>query len=94
MSTQRLRFEVRVRPGASRTRVGGRYGDALIVAVTARAVDGKATEATLRAVAEALGVPRRDVRLVTGATNRTKVIEITEADETTASALQALMSQA
>ena len=42
---------VRVRPGASRTAVGGRYdgplGPALVVAVTAPAVDGRATEAAL-----------------------------------------------
>jgi hypothetical protein len=87
-----LRFEVRVRPGASRIRVGGRYADALVVAVTARAVDGKATEATLLAVAEALGVHRRDVRLVTGATNRTKVVEVTGADAGTRAALEALLS--
>lgn len=72
-----VRIVVRVRPGASRTRVGGRYGeDALVVAVTARAVEGQATEAVLRAVAQALEVPRRDVRLVTGAASRTKVIEV------------------
>lgn len=60
--------------------MGGSYGDpaqpALVVAVTARAVDGAATEAVLRAVAEAYGVRRRDVRLVSGATARTKVLEL------------------
>lgn len=92
MVAEGLRFEVRVRPGASRTRVGGRYGDALVVAVTARAVDGKATEATLRAVAEAFRVARRDVRLVGGATHRTKVVEITGADAGMAAVLEALLS--
>lgn len=73
-----LRFAVRVRPGASRTRVGGRYGpdDLLVVAVTARAVDGAATEAVLAALAGAFEVPRRAVRLVSGATARTKVVEV------------------
>ena len=47
-----------------------------MVAVTARAVDGKATEAALRAVADAFGVKRRDVTLVTGATSRDKVVEV------------------
>lgn len=71
---------VRVRPGASRTRVGGRYGDgqesALVVAVSERAVDGAATEAVLVAVARAFGVRRRHVDLLTGATSRTKVVRI------------------
>ncbi len=75
-----MRVTVRVRSGAARGRVGGRWGEAdvLAVAVTARAVDGAATEAVLRAVAEAFGVPPRSVRLVTGATARTKVVELTD----------------
>lgn len=73
-----MRIAIRVKPGSSRTFVGGRHGDgaAIVVAVTARAVDGKATEAALRAVADAFGVRRGDVTLVTGATSRDKVIEI------------------
>lgn len=65
-----------MRPGASRTRVGGSYGDRLVVAVTARAVDGAATEAALAAVADAFGVRRRAVTLVAGATSRDKVVGI------------------
>jgi uncharacterized protein (TIGR00251 family) len=71
-----VRVAIRVKPGAARTAVGGRHGDALVVAVTARAVDGKATEAALRAVAEAFGVRRRDVSLVAGATSRDKVVDV------------------
>jgi len=71
-----VRIAIRVKPGAARTLVGGRHGGALVVAVTARAVDGKATEAALRAVAEAFEVKRRDVTLVAGATSRDKVVDI------------------
>ena len=71
-----MRVTIRVKPGSGRTVVGGRYDDALVVRVAARAVDGKATEAALRAVADALGVRRADLRLVTGATSRTKVVEV------------------
>lgn len=71
-----MRVAIRVKPGATRTVVGGRRGDALVVSVTARAVDGKATEAALRAVAEAFDVRRRDITLVTGAASRDKVVEI------------------
>jgi uncharacterized protein YggU (UPF0235/DUF167 family) len=71
-----LRVVIRVRPGAVRTGVGGAYGEALVVKVAARAVEGRATEAALRAVARALGVRRRDVRLVSGATSRDKVVEV------------------
>ncbi len=73
-----MRVAIHVKPGSARTAVGGRHGegDVLVVSVTARAVDGKATEAALRAVAEAFEVRRRDVSLVTGATSRDKVVEI------------------
>jgi uncharacterized protein (TIGR00251 family) len=75
-----VRVEVRVRPGARRTEVGGRYADALVVRVAERAVDGKATAAVLRALAEAFGVPGRDVILISGATARTKIVEIVGAE--------------
>lgn len=68
---------VRVKPGASRTKVGGSYpgphGPALIVAVQAPAVDGRATEAARKALAEALGVPAARVSLRTGAAARDKL---------------------
>ncbi len=56
--------------------MGGAYDGVLVVAVAARAVEGKATEAALRAVADALGVRRSDVRLVTGVRSRDKIVEI------------------
>lgn len=66
-----------MKPGSSRTKVGGRHGDrSLIVAVSAKAVGGAATEAALRAVAEALGMPRRSVVLISGATSRDKVLGV------------------
>lgn len=75
-----LRVTIRVRPGSSRTSVGGEHDGALVVHVQPRAVDGAATEAALRAVADAFGVPRRDVRLVTGLRSRTKVVTVDGAD--------------
>jgi hypothetical protein len=79
----RVSVVVRVRPGAGRTKVGGRYdgahGAALIVAVGAPAVDGKATEAVRRVLAAALGVRAADVTLRLGATSRDKVFTV-EAD--------------
>jgi uncharacterized protein len=71
-----VRLAIRVKPGGSRTEVGGTHGEALVVKVPARAVEGKATEAALRAVAEALGVRRRDVTLVSGRTSRDKVVQV------------------
>jgi len=81
-----LSIPVRVRPGAGRTRVGGSYdgphGPALIVAVGAPAVDGKATEAVRRALADALRVRPADVALKLGATSRDKVFTVAAPGET------------
>jgi uncharacterized protein YggU (UPF0235/DUF167 family) len=71
-----VRISVRVRPGASRTKVGGGFGDALVVAVGARAVDGQATEAARRANPERFRDGPAQVTLVSGATARSKVFEL------------------
>lgn len=70
-------LKIRVKPGSARTKVGGSYGEGeLIVAVQAPAVDGRATEAALRAVAKALGLRRQQVELIRGATSRTKTLTV------------------
>ncbi len=88
MST--FRAAIRVQPGARIAAVGGpaptpsgRAGDspALLVRVRARPVEGAATAAAERAVAEALGVPARRVRVVRGQTTRDKLIEVTDPPE-------------
>ena len=48
--------------------------------VAERAVDGKATEAALVAVARAFGVTRNQVTLVTGAKSRLKVVDVAGGD--------------
>ena len=75
-----MRIAIRVRPGSVRPGVGGEHAGALVVRVSARAVDGKATEAALAAVAEAFGVRRSAVALVSGASSRTKIVEIAGGD--------------
>jgi uncharacterized protein YggU (UPF0235/DUF167 family) len=89
-----LTFAVRVRPGASRVAVGGRYdgpyGPAVVVAVNAPPVDGRATEAALRAVAEALGLRRAAIALRSGATSRDKLFVIADASAACAARLEAL----
>lgn len=44
--------------------------------VAVPAVEGVANQALLRLLADELGVPKRDVRLVAGAASRTKLIVI------------------
>ncbi|MBQ1073021.1 DUF167 domain-containing protein [Micromonospora sp. C31] len=85
-----LTVAVRVKPGSVRARVGGCFdgplGPALVIAVNAPAVDGRATEAARRALAGALGVRPAVVSLRAGAASRDKLFlvegpapELTEA---------------
>ncbi len=87
-----VRVGVRVQPGSPRTVVGGSRGGALLVRVTARPVQGKATEAALRAVAAAFGVRRADVRLVSGGTSRDKVMDIGGDPDSLAARFHALLA--
>lgn len=76
-------FAVRVKPGAKKDAVGGVWagpsGDALIVAVAAPAVDGKANDAVLKALAKALGVRARDLSIASGHRGRDKRIVLADA---------------
>jgi uncharacterized protein YggU (UPF0235/DUF167 family) len=76
------RFPIRVRPAARRPAVGGQWdgklGPALIVAVTAPAVDGKANEAVRRALADALDIHHRHITIVTGTRSRDKLIAVAD----------------
>lgn len=73
------RLTVRVQPGAGRSQVAGPIGDALKVRVAAPANEGKANAELVRFLARQLGVARGAVRIVTGETNRTKVVEVAAA---------------
>jgi uncharacterized protein len=75
-----MRITIWVRPGSTHPAIGGERAGALIVGVSARAADGKATEAALASVARAFGVRRSAVTLVAGASSRTKIVEVTGGD--------------
>jgi len=55
---------------------GGEEGERLRVRLTAAPVDGAANEALVALLAEWLGVPKRQVVVVRGATSRQKVVEV------------------
>jgi len=70
------RLTVKVHPRARRSAVTGRLGEAWKLDLTAPPAEGKANEECVRYLAELLRVPRARVRIVTGLTSRTKVVEI------------------
>jgi len=70
------RLRLRVAPGARRSEIAGRHGDAWRVRVTAPPDRGRANDEVLELLAAALDVRRRQLRLVAGASSRDKVVEL------------------
>ena len=71
-----VELRLHVQPGAKRTGFAGRHGDALKFRLAAPPVDGRANEALLAFLAEAFGVPQRQVAIVRGETSRQKTVRI------------------
>jgi uncharacterized protein len=71
-----VRFGVHLQPRASRNEIAGERDGALRVRLTAPPVDNAANAALVELLAKALGIARRDIRIVSGATSRRKVVEI------------------
>lgn len=78
MSDQFL-LEIRVRPNASKNKVGGTVGEPprLVVAVQAPAVDGKANQAVIKELAIAFDLRARDFTIVFGELGRDKRVLVT-----------------
>jgi uncharacterized protein (TIGR00251 family) len=72
-----MKIQVRVKPG-SKTEELGREGDSFIVKVKEPAREGKANRAVIKLLAEHFGVPKSQVRILSGFKSRNKVIEVAE----------------
>jgi uncharacterized protein len=70
-------LSVRLHPGARKNGVTGVHAGALKISLTAPPVDGKANEAVIAFLADALHLPRARIALVAGATSRAKMVRIT-----------------
>ena len=73
-------LSVHAQPGAGRTQVMGRHGDAVKIRVAAPPEQGRANEALVTVLAEQLGVPEKAVTLAGGATSRSKRFRISGVD--------------
>lgn len=71
-----LTLRVRVQPRASREGLGGEREGALVVRLAAPPVEGAANEALTRLLGRTLGVPPSAVRVVSGASRRSKVVGV------------------
>jgi len=69
-------LEVKVVPGASRSRVAGPHGNGVRVQVTAPPERGRANEELRRVLAEALGIAPSDVEILRGASSPRKTVHV------------------
>lgn len=76
MAPPSTRLTLRVMPGAGRSEVVGRYGNAWKVRVGAVPERGRANAALLRFLARQLRIARADIDIVSGHTGRDKVVEL------------------
>jgi uncharacterized protein (TIGR00251 family) len=92
--TDGVTVSVKVRPRSRRPGLQGvqdsSAGPRLKVAVTEAAEDGKANRAVCALLAKALHRPQSSVRIVTGASNSEKLLEVTGDAATLVELLQAL----
>jgi uncharacterized protein (TIGR00251 family) len=70
------RLHVRVSPGARRSGVVGRYGDGWKIRIAAAPERGRANSALVAYLAAQLGLAAAQVRVVTGAGARDKIVEL------------------
>jgi uncharacterized protein (TIGR00251 family) len=73
-------IRVHCQPGAGRSAVVGRHGDAVKVKVAAPPVDGRANEAVAALLAEELGVPVTSITLLAGESSRSKRFKVEGAE--------------
>jgi uncharacterized protein YggU (UPF0235/DUF167 family) len=83
-----MKIFVKAKPGAKRARITensdlfGRGSDRhFVVSVTERAIEGKANEAIIQAIAAHLKVAPSRVSMTSGQTSRDKVLEIEEREK-------------
>ncbi len=73
-------------PGAKVSRVVGEHGERLKISLHAPAVDNKANEVLITWLSDRLSVPRKQIELLSGHTNRQKRVLVrgVDVDETRA----------
>lgn len=75
-----VELDVHVQPGAGRSAIVGRHGDALKVRVAAPPEGGRANDALAKLLSTELGVPAGDLALSAGEHNRAKRFRIRGVD--------------
>jgi uncharacterized protein (TIGR00251 family) len=69
-------------PRASKNEIQGVHGDALKVRLQAPPVEGKANQALIRFLSDALNIPRSQLSIASGETGRNKAVLVTGVTKT------------
>lgn len=85
---QPVRFHVYIQPRACKTEIAGMHDDVIKIRVAAPAIENAANRALTDFIAQHLGIAKRCVRVVSGATSRRKLLEI---DGVTADVIAAML---
>ncbi|PJZ68516.1 hypothetical protein CH373_09355 [Leptospira perolatii] len=73
-----MKLEVKVKPNSKKPSVEKIEEGKWVIAVREPAMDGRANEAVILAVAEELGVPKSRVQILRGQKGKIKLLEILE----------------
>lgn len=76
MTDTKTTIRVRVLPRTSKNQIVGIDGGVFKVKLTAPAVEGKANKALVQFLAKKLGLPKRDIEIVSGERSREKSLKI------------------
>jgi uncharacterized protein (TIGR00251 family) len=71
-----MRLDVYIQPRASKTELAGMHGGSIKIRIAAPPVDNAANLALIEFIAQQLGIAKRRVRLISGASSRKKSLEI------------------
>ena len=86
-----VRINVYVQPRASRTEIAGHHGTDLKIRISAPALEDAANAELIAFLAQRLGVPKRNVRIVAGARSRRKTLELIDVSADAAAALDIIL---
>lgn len=71
-----IEIQIYVQPGASKSELVGRHGEAIKVRIQAPPIEGRANEAVVEFLAKEFGVAKSAVEIVRGQSSRAKRVRI------------------
>jgi len=69
---------IKVIPRSSNNAIVGWRGDNLTIRLTAAPVNGKANETLIKFLSAELSIPKSDIQIIVGKTDKTKLLELPE----------------